>query len=387
MIARQPISRTRQVDPCKLRGFTLFEVILAIALSTLLLMLIGMAINLYLTHMDARRRDVEFAQLARSVFAMIGDDLRAATEYKPQDMSGALAVASAAASDLSPVFSTSPSTGSTTPTSTSGTQSAAGTTSTGGTTSSTSTSSSTSGMSSTGGVEGTSLSTTPGVHGTLDELIIDASRTLRLDQLFSSYSGYSNVNPPSEETSAATASSPLRQSSRIAQSDLKTVRYFVRRGEAINPNSVAATSLTPEAQARAAGLVRQEIDRAERLAAEEMGDQGTLESGQRLVAPEVVQIEIRYFDGSEELDTWDMQTNGGLPPAVQVRLWIADPELVASGEVAASGALGNSREFRQTIYLPQARPATTGSSTAGTTGTTGTTGTSGSTSTTGAGSP
>src|SRR6187551_439616 len=69
-------------------GFTLFEVILAIALASVLLTLIGTAINLYLFQVDAGRTRVEEAQLARSVLSMIADDIRATTVYKPQDTSG-----------------------------------------------------------------------------------------------------------------------------------------------------------------------------------------------------------------------------------------------------------------------------------------------------------
>src|ERR1044071_2347129 len=68
-------------------GFTLFEVILAIALSATLLTLIGTAINLYLTRVNASRARVEEAQLARSVLSMIADDIRATAVYQPQDTS------------------------------------------------------------------------------------------------------------------------------------------------------------------------------------------------------------------------------------------------------------------------------------------------------------
>src|SRR3954467_14118120 len=68
-------------------GFTLFEVILAIALAAVLLTLIGTAINLYLVQVDAGRARVEEAQLARSILSMIADDIRATTVYKPQDTS------------------------------------------------------------------------------------------------------------------------------------------------------------------------------------------------------------------------------------------------------------------------------------------------------------
>src|SRR4029079_9438680 len=66
-------------------GFTLFELILAVALFAVLLTLIGMAVNLYLMRVDADRSRVEEAQLARSVLTMIADDIHATSIYKPQD--------------------------------------------------------------------------------------------------------------------------------------------------------------------------------------------------------------------------------------------------------------------------------------------------------------
>src|SRR5262245_39358193 len=68
-------------------GFTLFEVILAIALAAVLLTLIGTSINLYLVQVDSGRTRVEEAQLARSILSIICDDIHATTVYKPQDTS------------------------------------------------------------------------------------------------------------------------------------------------------------------------------------------------------------------------------------------------------------------------------------------------------------
>src|SRR5262245_40220728 len=78
-------------------AFTLIELILAIALSITLLALIGAAINLYLLQVDASRSRIEEAQLARSVLAMIADDLRATSIYTPQDTSGVASLVAASA--------------------------------------------------------------------------------------------------------------------------------------------------------------------------------------------------------------------------------------------------------------------------------------------------
>ncbi len=167
---------------------------------------------------------------------------------------------------------------------------------------------------------------------------------------------------------------------RPALSDIKTVHYFYRQGQEVtDPTTVTITSLAPggqKDQLLIGGLIRQEIDRATRLVAEEMADQITLDSGQKVLAPEVVGIEFRYFDGTQELESWDTVVNGGLPPAVEVRLWLADPGEIHAAQMSGAGALAtrvSAHEFRQWIFLPLAKPSTT--TTSGTTDSTGTSGT------------
>jgi hypothetical protein len=245
-------------------------------------------------------------------------------------------------------------------------------------------------VSTTGGLIAPGMTTTPGVYGSLVELVIDASRPIRLDELFGAYTGYSNVAQvvalPSATSNAAGAAtvpagggSPLTKTA--ATSDLKTVRWFVRQGAAVDPNSADITSIKAEAQLQGAGLVRQQVDRARRLWAEQWNDMATLESGQRLVAPEVVGMQFRYLDGAtlQLSESWDTQVLGGLPIAVEVRLWLADAAVVNSPEIASmgpTGVLAHSREFRQVIFLPTAQPpSTTAAAAAGGTTTGATTGT------------
>lgn len=235
------------------------------------------------------------------------------------------------------------------------------------------------------------MTTTPGVYGTLNELYIDTSRPPRLDQLLKSYAGYTNIAVPNIAPEVTANGSMPRtatgQASHLALSDLKTVHYFYRQGQEVtDTSSVTITSLSPTAQKDQlliGGLIRQDIDRAQRLAAEELGDQTTLDSGQKLIAPEVVGMEFRYFDGTQVLETWDTKVNGGLPPAIEVRLWLADPNEIHAAEATGAGILASraaAREFRQTIFLPLAKPASTtttdSTSSSGTTSSTGTSGTS-----------
>jgi len=101
--------------------------------------------------------------------------------------------------------------------------------------------------------------------------------------------------------------------------------------------------------------VRQAIPRATRTFAEQTGNSAMLESGQVLIAPEVVHLEFRYYDGRQVTDVWDMQEERSLPQCIEVRIWLALPG--AAGEAGDSeydlaSLIGSAREYRQTVYLP-----------------------------------
>ncbi len=68
-------------------GVTLLELILALALTVMLLGAIAMAIQLNLRSLNSRRSSVEEVQLARAVLRMISEDIRATVQYEEQDFS------------------------------------------------------------------------------------------------------------------------------------------------------------------------------------------------------------------------------------------------------------------------------------------------------------
>ena len=63
------------------RGYTLLELLLALALSSLVIYSILWAIQLHLRSLDVRRTSIEEAQLARAVMRMISDDLRRQADH------------------------------------------------------------------------------------------------------------------------------------------------------------------------------------------------------------------------------------------------------------------------------------------------------------------
>ena len=332
--------------------------VLAIALSVALVALIGTAIDLYLTQIDASRNQVEEAQLARSILAMIADDVRAATIYQPQDTSSiAQLLASTSSFDVDSIDDErqggSGGTGGT-----GGTGTTFGSGSSGGSTSGGGLGGSTAGMPSMGGQVSEPESAMPlGLNGTINELYVDSTRLPRREELFATVTGYTNA-PIGVETGAVGGGTTASMSRVARPSDLKSVRYFIRPGEVVPPGSVAATSLSPEGQATGGGLVRQEIPRSARLWAEQSGNTAVLESGQTLIASEVVGIQFRYFDGTQVLDVWDMVEKNCLPVAIEISLWIAPldaAETSVAGQYDATGLANNAREYRQTVYLPMSQ--------------------------------
>jgi hypothetical protein len=201
-----------------------------------------------------------------------------------------------------------------------------------------------------------------GINGTQEELYVDAMRFPKQEELFASTTGYTNAPSPNANgavgsTSPTGGKSSLNGGSPAA--DVKMVHYFVRPGEALEAGSVAATSLDPEAQQRAGGLVRQEVSRSAYVYAEQNGGSDVLNSNATLIAPEVVHIEFRYFNG-DVLTEWDMTEEKSLPKAVEVCIWVrsgkSSDQPVSSTYDAASLA-DMTRQYKQVVYLPASQLA------------------------------
>lgn len=360
-------------------AFTLFEMILAIALSVALVSLIGTAINLYLTRVDRSRTQVEEAQLARALLAKIADDLRAATIYQPQDVSTlAQLVASGTPFDVDSIDQPSGSGGggaggaSTGASGTGGsTGSGAGTSGGSGSSSGSGTSLGTQSNSSLGGE--TDLTMPLGLNGTLEELYVDATRLPRREELFATITGYTNAPTGMQADALATGTGTGTMASLgpLRPNDLKTVRYFIRQGQSMGQPAVATSTATPTlpgAEPLVGGLVRQEIPRLFRVWAEQTGNSAVLESGQTLLAPEVAHIEFRYFDGTEVAEYWDMQERGLLPLAIEIRLWIIPADARDEFGPAAydpAALAQTAHEYRQTVYLPMSQVGGGASGTSG----------------------
>ena len=315
------------------RGLTLLELILALALTTLLLVAISMALSMHLRTLESRRSHVEEAHLARAILTHIATDLRNAVAYEAFDNSGAESVMAEedelldeAAEDFG---LTDPSEEET--------------------------------------KDGASLTSTleppplPGIYGNQYELQIDTSRLPRVDEYH-----------PEFATTFQTATQ--------IPSDIKTVTYYVQSDDLMTgmqpmgiPTAAASASapLGVNNGQPVTGLIRRELDRAVAQWAFDSGTTDTLNSAGEILAPEVMGIEFSYFDGTNWLTEWNTEEYETLPVAVQITLMLLplNPSEESTNNLAVPTVLGPNGlpqevlYYQQIVHLPLGRPVETESTT------------------------
>jgi type II secretory pathway component PulJ len=296
---------------------TLLELLLALALTGLVMILITTAIELNLRSLDSRRSDVERAQLARAVLRHIAADLKNAVLYEPIDVSGVPEIGfegleggidALLGDSMTDLFgSTDLGLGSTTANN----------------------------LDIAGSLGPTSV---PGLFGNQFELQVDISRLPRVDQYQQVFAG----------AAGAPADIP---------SDVKTVAYFIQFES-------ADIGLAPPGAASedAGGLTRREWDRAVTAWAARNGGLDASAGLGQILAPEVNHLEFRYFDGMQWNSEWDSEQMGGLPVAVEITIGIdptygLDPASTDFAKLEYAGIDLTEYTYRLVVRLPTARPA------------------------------
>jgi len=339
------------------RGFTLFEVVVALALSVLLLAGIYAGMDLYWRFSTTGQEEVERAQIARAVLRQIETDLRSVVYQSPEML--------AAANGAVPAPSgTSPATGGTGGGSTGGSAMSGGAMgggamgggqsgmsggassasggrapaggsanpaggAGGGSTGGAGTASSgapTGGMGGGGGAGAGGAGTVgggggSGLFGTQDSLRLTAAA-------------------PSRKAVYVPLGSQVPGMARAC--DLLTVGYQL--GDASQSMS-----------AQPSGLARLEGDRLQQDLARQNGDMQTQMAGLQMLAPEVTSLTFAYFDGYQWRSDWDSQALGGLPMAVEVLLDITTPPRVFRPGSPASSRQPTTQSFRLVVSLPLAK--------------------------------
>ena len=235
----------RLMDRRRMRGVTIFELIVSLAISGLVLSLIGYAINNHFYIIENQRTHVEEVQLARALLNRIAMDIKSTVQYEGVDV--ASAVDGMALGGLEDLL--------------------------GGT-----------------GMELESLessapattydyeSTFPenmGLYGNQTTIHMDISRIPRQEEyqtLYSSDSLTTLLDIPS---------------------DVKMISYYVREGL---PSSLGSGHDVFSNSPDVPGLMRRQLGRAITAYAINNGNTQQLQNADKLLAPEVIALQFQYFD-------------------------------------------------------------------------------------------
>ncbi len=313
------------------RGFSLLEIVLALALTAVVVSLVAGAIEFHLRQLTLRKAHLEQSQLARGILRQIADDLRAVVVDRTVDFGTAATLPAAAAAGSGNAGS--------------GSGSGAGDPSGGSSGGSADTESVASDL-----VGATLLPETPGIYGNAYELQIDVSRIPRFEEYMT------GVDP----ANAATPS---------VLSDIKTISYFMigngLGGTGSIPssgsgfNDLEMTGMPPGQLTQ--GLGRRSVDRAVARFSTQNADLSVFQNQVELLAPEVLLIQFRYFDGMQWLEVWDTEDLGGIPLAVEITLVLSPNDERQQNELIGQASLSQFQydpelSYRLVVYLPASEP-------------------------------
>ena len=301
-------------------GFSLLEVVLAVALGVLLIAAISASIDQSWRLSTQGQTDLQRQQVSRAVLHIMERDLRSVMFVPPSEF---------AEDDQGATSGPNTGTAAGKTANSAGTGSAAnGTTSAGTAAGSTGAAGSTS-------ASGTATTITTIGNGTNAAVVI-TSRGLRGDQ----YSLEIDGSRAQRELAFAAPVNAALPSMRT--SDLRTVTYSLAGGGA-------------SAFPGGGGLVRKEGDRYAVESAEMTGQNTATTQSSSVLAPEIIAMEFRYFDGIAWQSSWDSPSVGRLPRAIEVQLGFAPPASRQQSWLndAANPSL---RRIRLVIFLPAADP-------------------------------
>lgn len=315
-------------------GFTLLEVLLAISISMVIMGALIFMIDFQLRSLDTSHRRVEEAQLARALLQRMAEDIRAAVRYDPLDFNS-LIPASAGSFDAAGLAEGAASAGDS-PSIPGGGGAGTG---------------SADDLAADSESNSSSISTDepqaiPGLYGGIDQrglnmLQVDVSRLPRLDE----FQQLVAVGPDGRTIDHV--------------SDVKTVSYYIH--PVLGGLVRRVRSRVSEQYALETGLI------------DDTGDEAFI------IAPEVVDLSYRYFDGTQWYYDWNSNDRSGLPMAVEITLAFAPPAdeddpMQPAGPASGYGetggpapmrnyALDELRVYRLVVHLPAAEPTTLDSAT------------------------
>ncbi len=313
------------------RGFSLLELLLALGLTVIVVGAITTAIYQYLFQLTSQQREIERKQVARGVVRMIGEDLRAAIQYKPQDYSGLEnLLASQSLAGIGGMADVDP--GNIDPgeleqgiidAATGGGAGAAA-----------------AGDGNAGQADAANQDTVDDEEAMEEEELgrptllgneflvrVDTSRLPRLDE----------YNPLVARQAAEDR----------LPSDIKTVTYFFSEARPATPQP-----FDPEF-GNVGGLYRRQVDRAVEAYLGNENVSAEPDKYSELISPEVAAVQFRYWDGEQWRTDWDSAEEGSFPLAIEVQVVIDPARTRPENRLARSNE--EPREFYRTvIHLPVA---------------------------------
>ena len=328
------------------RAFTLMEIVLAIALTSVVMYLLMTAIELYMIRVDSSRGRVESAQLARTILDQMAADLAAMRLDPPAAAAGGGAGGGqqSGGQQAGGGQSAGGNPGGQSQSGAQGQQGAAG-----GNAGSGGAGGNTGGSGGNAGSTAGSAAAPATLHG-----LFGTAEELRIDR----------AAPPNW----ARASREVDPTEPPGAIDLpRTVRYYMNEGTAQSAQEFAqqGVDVEEETAANVSGLYRELIptaalsDDADPLASPASRDGARIE----LLAPEVVKLELHYFDGEQLVDEWDVVEDGGLPAGVEILLTIHEPNYGPSDEADQQRSLTGPQYkekdlvvYRRFVRLPKVSP-------------------------------
>jgi hypothetical protein len=131
----------------------------------------------------------------------------------------------------------------------------------------------------------------------------------------------------------------------VVASDVRTVTYF------LTGSSAPASSIVPSDSTNVAGsgLVRSELDRTAAQFAVQQGS-STIGNDPEVIAPEVLDLEFQYFDGTDWQTSWDTTASSALPQLVRISIILADPSKTQTQNGMATSVADASTQDPDSVY-------------------------------------
>lgn len=362
-------------------AFTLLETMLALSLSALLLAAIYAAIDQSWRTAASGREEMERAQLARALIHKIEVDIRSMTFVPPPPVeetedesttstSGSSGTATGGSSGTGGTGGGTGSGGGSggggTGGGSGGTGSNRGTGGTGG---------SGTGGGITGGTSGggrTGGSGVSGGTGTAKSSGSSGSGANSSSSSGASFGGLAGTNTSATGTTSTTDTTetteetgPNSRSMGIRGTSQKFEISISRPRRDLLPGTTASSSRTSDLRqvsysftttgaSPSGGLVRSEGDRMAVETLEANGGMGTQVSSTQMLAPEVSAFRVRYFDGRVWSESWDTDSMGRIPRAVEISIGFAPPK--RKPPIFSAPVSRSMDSFRTVILIPVSDP-------------------------------